>query len=82
MSNQESHTKTLKKAARKDKLKKEADKFKKFLSAAGISSYDAARLCHVTDRAVAYWVSGDRPVPLWAPELIALKLANPREVLP
>ena len=82
MNNQESHTKTLQKAIRKATLKKEAEKFKQFLSVAGISSYDASRLCHVTDRAVAYWVSGDRPVPLWAPELIALKLANPREVLP
>ena len=89
MNNQESHTKTLKKTIRKDKsqkairkaaLKKEADKFNRFLSLSGISQTQAAELCYLTPRAIAYYLSGERPVPRWLPELIAYKLANPREV--
>ena len=91
MNNQESHTKTLKKAVRKARsqkdirkaaLKKEAEKFKQFLSVSGISQTQAAELCYLTPRAIAYYLAGERPVPRWLPEFIVLKLANPREVLP
>ena len=81
MNNQDLH-KTLKKVARKSKLKKEADKFKQFLSISGLSQTQAAEMSYLTPRAIAYYLSGERPVPRWLPELIALKLANPREVLP
>lgn len=90
MNNQEFH-KALQKAIRKAKsqktirkaaLKKEADKFKQFLSLSGMSQTQAAELCYLTPRAIAYYLSGERPVPRWLPEFIALKLANPREVLP
>ena len=81
MNNQDLH-KTLKKVARKSKLKKEADKFRRFLSISGISQTQAAELCYLTPRAIAYYLSGERPVPRWLPEFIALKLSNPREVLP
>ena len=91
MNNQESHTKTLQKAIRKAKsqkairkaaLKKDAEKFKQFLSISGLSQTQAAEMSYLTPRAIAYYLSGERPVPRWLPELIALKLANPREVLP
>ena len=81
MNNQDLH-KTLKKVARKDNLKKEADRFRRFLSISGLSQTQAAELCYLTPRAISYYLSGDRPVPCWLPEFIALKLANPREVLP
>ena len=91
MNNQESHTKTLKKAIRKAKsqkairkaaLKKEADKFKQFLSLSGITQAQCAEVCYLTPRAISYYLSGERPVPRWLPEFIAFKLSNPREVLP
>ena len=56
--------------------------FKRFLSLSGITQARCAELCYLTPRAIAYYLSGERPVPRWLPELIALKLANPREVLP
>ena len=63
-------------------IRKEAKKFRRFLSISGISQTQAAELCYLTPRAIAYYLSGERPVPRWLPEFIALKLANPREVLP
>ena len=74
MNNQESHTKTLQKAIRKTALKKEADKFKQFLALSGISQTQAAELCYLTPRAIAYYLSGERPVPRWVPEFIELKI--------
>ena len=78
----ESESKPMKKDIRKAALKKEAEKFKQFLSLSGISQTQAAELCYLTPRAIAYYLSGERPVPRWLPEFIVLKLANPREVLP
>ena len=56
--------------------------FKRFLSVSGITQAHCAELCYLTPRAIAYYLSGERPVPRWLPELIALKLSNPREALP
>ena len=56
--------------------------FKRFLSVSGITQSRCAEMCYLTPRAIAYYLSGERPVPRWLPELIAFKLSNPREVLP
>ena len=56
--------------------------FKRFLSVSGITQARAAELCYLTPRAISYYLSGERPVPRWLPELIALKLANPLGELP
>ena len=53
--------------------------FKRFLSVSGITQARCAELCYLTPRAISYYLSGERLVPRWLPELIAFKLANPRK---
>lgn len=57
----------------------EADELREALDELGISQREAARRLRVTDRAVRYWVAGEREIPGPVEALVECWLTKHRE---
>lgn len=57
----------------------DADELREALDELGISQREAARRLRVTDRAVRYWVAGEREIPGPVEALVECWLTKPRE---